>query len=135
MFQHIVFVLSICFYAGTAITHTNQTAAFTELNAATNRRADAYLGSVDDCRCEIGGGVNGSAGTLGAVRYSADAGANFSVLATCPADSMTATIRAGTWQAVPAAAKTDVILQAGLQGGDGVADPTVSTIRLECRKR
>lgn len=124
--------MSITFYASSAVVFTNPT-TFVEFNSATNRRESAWLVPFQECRCTIGGGVNGAAGTVGEAQYSTDGGTVWSTLATCPADAMTTLVQAGTWQTMPAASHAETLLRFGVSGGNGVADPSVSTFRLQCR--
>lgn len=122
----------ICFYAGTAVVATNAPIAFQEFNSTALRREAAWLAPFTECRDSVGGSANGAAGSLAVVRYSTDGGTNFFTLATAPLDSIAST-SVGTWQAIPAAAKADVILQFGTSNGDAAADPSIGSFHLQCR--
>lgn len=119
------------FYAGAAVAMSNIAAGFTEIFGGTNRRMGADLTGWTHTRVATGGGVNGNAGAVMQVRASVDGGSNFTAIAEVSIASHTTTNVPGSWTAIPAALRRDVILQVGTSGGDGAADPTFGHVTVE----
>jgi len=116
-----------------AVAWANMPAADTELYGTTNTRALAGLADATESRvtCQLT-----VAATLTAklrLQYSTDGGTTWAnagsevVLGAVPA------WRVGAWAALPAGAKTDVVLRLVGSGGNAVADPALRAIAVEFR--
>lgn len=134
MFIRPVIFLYVKLYAGSAVTFTNLPAGFTETGLV-NRHEDLNLSYYDECRCTVSGNGTPAVSTVGEVQYSLDGGTTGTRLVTCPGSNLATSIHAGSWVAIPSAAKTDVTLLFGFSGGDGVGDPGMGNFSLQCRKQ
>lgn len=120
---------------GTAEAWTNQPAASTEFDGATNRRLSVDLTNATQARFSANVVASGTGGATLRVQYSTDGGGTWTNLdgGAGPTIPVAAGRQATAFFSIDAAAKADVLLRVVGQGGNGNADPSFTTIELEVK--
>lgn len=121
-------------YNGTDAQLTNIPASFTEILAGnTNKRIQADLTGRSRCRMMVcTGATAGPNGSTMECQYSLDSGSSWSSsFITATLVGTNASHSATAWVSLPVAARTDVLLRMGTNGGDGTTDPTLNILFLE----
>lgn len=121
-------------FNGTGAQITNIPATFTEYLAGnTNKRVQVDLSGRTRCRMMLNcGATPGPTGSTMECQYSLDAGNTWSssfITTTMVATDASHAISA--WVQIPVAARTDVLLRMGSNGGDTTTDPTPNILYLE----
>ena len=120
---------------GTAEVWSNQPAATTEFDGASNRRLSVDLTNATQARFSANIVVSGTGGATLRVQYSTDGGGSWTNLdgGAGPTVPIASGRQATAFFNIDAAAQADVLLRVVGQGGNGFTDPSFITIDLEVK--
>lgn len=123
------------FHAGSAITKTNLASGDQELQSNCRKHLDLswLAGAPAWGRILIAGNGNGATGATGKLLASADEGTSFplNLGPTCPINDISGKSITGAWAVLTAACLADLMFSPFLDGGNGAADPGISSWTLE----